>query len=86
MKTIAKRILSLITVVCLAFIGVFTAPTRSAKAAEATYEETTFGVGQLLITTTYNNTTYYLPTTTTTSSAPMATSFTSVDDLSLIHI
>lgn len=35
MKTIAKRILSLITVVCLAFIGVFTAPTRSAKAAEA---------------------------------------------------
>lgn len=36
MKTIAKRILSLITVVCLAFIGVFTAPTLSAKADDAT--------------------------------------------------
>lgn len=36
MKTIAKRILSLITVVCLAFIGVFTAPTLSTKADDAT--------------------------------------------------
>lgn len=81
MKTVAKRILTLIVVFCMACVGLVCTPITGAKAANVDYVETEFGEGKLLITTTYNGNTYYLPTT-TTSSAPTAKKFTNVSEIS----
>lgn len=82
MKTVAKRILTLIVVFCMACVGLVCTPITGAKAANVDYVETEFGEGKLLITTTFNGKTYYLPTTAATSSGPKATEFTSVSGIS----
>ncbi len=81
MKTVAKRILTLIVVFCMACVGLVCTPITGAKAANVDYVETEFGAGKLLITTTYNGKTYYLPAA-TTSSAPAAKEFTNVSEIS----
>lgn len=88
MKTTARKILSLVIVVCMAVIGVISAPatTEVAKAASTEYETTAFGEGKLLITTTFNGATYYLPATTTASKAPVATAFTNVNAIGEEHL
>lgn len=63
--------------------GISESPVGVAEAA--TYVETSFGAGKMLITTTFDGSTYYLPAT-TTSSGPLAKSFTDVSEISDEHL
>lgn len=63
--------------------GISESPVGVAEAA--TYVETSFGAGKMLITTTFDGSTYYLPAT-TTSSGPLAQSFTNVSEISDEHL
>lgn len=63
--------------------GISESPVGVAEAA--TYVQTSFGAGKMLITTKFNGTTYYLPAT-TTSSGPLAKSFTDVSTIGEEHL
>lgn len=76
-----KKIATFVVTICTLFAFVATANKTNA----ASYVETSFGEGQILITTTFNGSTYYLPAT-TTSSGPSAKSFTDVSEISEEHL
>lgn len=63
--------------------GISESPVGVAEAA--TYVETSFGAGKMLITTTFDGSTYYLPAT-TTNSGPLAKSFNDVSEISDEHL
>ena len=80
MKKLFKK-LALMVVALLTFSVGSNYTVKEVRAAS--YVESSFGEGKLLITTTFNGTTYYLPSATTGSStAPSAISFTNVSDIS----
>ena len=81
MKNLFKKSL---LVLMVAFIAVFTLGVAN-KIKAASYEETDFGEGKILITTKFDGSTYYLPAT-TTSSGPLAKSFSDVSEIGEEHL
>lgn len=85
MKTSMKKYLSLVLAICCLF-ACFIIPEQAITAsAAASYSETEFGEGKLLITTERSGKKYYLPAT-TTSSAPTAEVFSDVSEISEEHL
>ena len=81
MKTSLRKYLSLVMVLCVAFVCLF----AGVRVKAASYAKASFGEGKYLITTVFDGANYYLPAT-TTSSGPLAKPFTDVSTISEDHL
>lgn len=78
MKTSLRKYLSLVMVLCVAFVCLF----AGVRVKAASYAEASFGEGKYLITTKYDSTNYYLPTATATAKGQvLAKSFSEVSEI-----
>lgn len=81
-----KKLFKRVSVLFAALMALSVSTVRTVEEVKAaSYSETSFGEGQLLITTVFDGEKYYLPAT-TTNSGPLAKSFTDVNSIGEEHL